>query len=91
MAPADPGRRGWSTGAVTERADSRAVLVTGSSRGIGRAIAHAFAAGGDRVAVHSGSSRQAEVAAAVLWLASPAARFASGTVIDVNGASHLRS
>lgn len=32
-----------------------------------------------------------EVAAAVLWLASPQARFASGTIIDVNGASYLRS
>ena len=36
-------------------------------------------------------ARPDEVAAAVLWLASPAARFASGTVIDVNGAGHLRS
>ena len=31
---------------------SRAVLVTGASRGIGRAAALAFAAAGDRVAVH---------------------------------------
>jgi 3-oxoacyl-[acyl-carrier protein] reductase len=31
---------------------SRAVLVTGASRGIGRAVAQAFAGHGDRVAVH---------------------------------------
>jgi NAD(P)-dependent dehydrogenase (short-subunit alcohol dehydrogenase family) len=31
-----------------------------------------------------------EVAAAVLYLASPAAEMASGTVLDVNGASYLR-
>lgn len=36
----------------------RRVLVTGASRGIGRAVAVAFAARGERVAVHYGSDRQ---------------------------------
>ena len=36
----------------------RAVLVTGASRGIGAATARAFAEGGDRVAVHYGTSRE---------------------------------
>ena len=36
-------------------------------------------------------AQPAEVAAAVRWLASPDARFASGTILDVNGASYLRS
>lgn len=50
--------------------------------------------GGDAVRGQSPFGRVArpeEVAAAVVWLASEDARFASGTIIDVNGASYLRS
>ncbi len=50
--------------------------------------------GGDEVRAQSPTGRVArpdEVAAAVLWLASDGARFATGTIIDVNGASYLRS
>ncbi|WP_017584245.1 SDR family NAD(P)-dependent oxidoreductase [Nocardiopsis valliformis] len=37
---------------------SRNVLVTGAARGIGRAVATAFAEAGDRIAVHYGSRRE---------------------------------
>ena len=50
--------------------------------------------GGDAVRAQSPFGRVArpeEVASAVLWLASPGARFSTGTIIDVNGASYLRS
>lgn len=50
--------------------------------------------GGDAVRTQSPLGRVArpeEVASAVLFLASDAAEFATGTIIDVNGASYLRS
>lgn len=43
---------------VAGRSVSRGVLVTGASRGIGRAVAEAFARNGDRVAVHYRSRRE---------------------------------
>ena len=49
---------------------------------------------GDAVRAQSPLGRVArpeEVASAVVWLASPEARFSTGTIVDVNGASYLRS
>jgi NAD(P)-dependent dehydrogenase (short-subunit alcohol dehydrogenase family) len=36
-------------------------------------------------------ARPEEIAAAVHWLAAPEAQWASGTIVDLNGASYLRS
>ncbi len=50
--------------------------------------------GGDEIRGQSPFNRiaePAEIAAAVLYLASPAAEWASGTIVDLNGASYLRS
>jgi 3-oxoacyl-[acyl-carrier protein] reductase len=50
--------------------------------------------GGDELRAQSPFNRVArpdEIAAAVVYLASPAAEWASGSIIDLNGASYLRS
>jgi NAD(P)-dependent dehydrogenase (short-subunit alcohol dehydrogenase family) len=49
---------------------------------------------GDKVRAESPFGRVArpeEIAAAVLYLASPQAEWASGAILDLNGASYLRS
>ncbi len=58
------------------------------------ALARLEGPAGDAVRAQSPFGRIAraeEVAAAVLWLAAPESRFSSGTIVDVNGASYLRS
>jgi 3-oxoacyl-[acyl-carrier protein] reductase len=60
----------------------RAVLVTGGSRDIGEDIRAQSPFG--RV------GEPAEIAPAVLYLASERAEWASGAVLDLNGASYLR-
>jgi NAD(P)-dependent dehydrogenase (short-subunit alcohol dehydrogenase family) len=50
--------------------------------------------GGDEIRAQSPFNRVAstqEIAAAVVWLASPEAEWASGAILDLNGASYLRS
>jgi hypothetical protein len=44
---------------------------------------------GARAVLVTGGSRG--IGAAVLWLASPEAEWASGAILDLNGASYLRS
>jgi NAD(P)-dependent dehydrogenase (short-subunit alcohol dehydrogenase family) len=72
------------------------IAVTSVAPGLAETDMAAAALAGDR-----GRERRAEsplgrvataeeVAAAILYLASPAAELASGTVLDLNGASHLR-
>ena len=55
---------------------------------------HLKAARGDEIRAQSPFNRVArpeEIAAAVHWLASPEAEWASGTIVDLNGASYLRT
>ena len=58
------------------------------------AAAHLQGEDGDAIRAQSPFGRvatPAEVAAAVVFLASPAARWASGAILDLNGASYLRT
>jgi len=56
--------------------------------------AHVKAPRGPEIRAQSPFNRVAlpeEVAAAIVWLSSPEAEWASGTILDLNGASYLRS
>jgi len=58
------------------------------------AAAHLQGPGGDAIRAQSPFGRVAEpeeIAAAVVYLASPEARWASGAILDLNGASYLRT
>ncbi|HKD89553.1 MAG TPA: SDR family oxidoreductase, partial [Streptosporangiaceae bacterium] len=58
------------------------------------AAAHLQGARGDAIRAQSPFGRVAEpeeIAAAVVYLASPEARWASGAILDLNGASYLRT
>ncbi len=73
---------------------SRTALVTGASRGIGRATARALAAAGARVIVHYFQALQRvghpeDVAEVASFLASDAARWVTGDTIQASGGSKI--
>ncbi|MGY0023127.1 SDR family NAD(P)-dependent oxidoreductase [Streptomyces sp. cg35] len=66
----------------------RRVLVSGASRGLGRALARAFAANGDRVAVHF-ASREEEARATLGSLDGEGHVLVGGDVSDAAGAASI--
>jgi len=64
----------------------KTVLITGGSRGLGRAMAQGFAEAGADIAVSSRKIENCEeVAAAIAYLASPLAGAVTGTALAVDG------
>lgn len=69
-------------------AHGRRVLVSGASRGLGREVARAFAANGDRVAVHFGS-REEEARETLGSLPGEGHVLVGGDLADPAGAAHV--
>lgn len=69
-------------------ATGRAVLVSGASRGLGRALATAFAANGDRVAVHYGS-RESDARLTLESLTGTGHALVGGDISDPAGAARV--
>ncbi|MGW7361536.1 SDR family NAD(P)-dependent oxidoreductase [Streptomyces sp. NPDC054802] len=66
----------------------RRVLISGASRGLGRAVAHAFAANGDRVAVHYGT-REDDARRTLDALPGPGHVLVGGDLSDAPGAADV--
>ncbi|AHH95662.1 SDR family NAD(P)-dependent oxidoreductase [Kutzneria albida] len=85
------------TQTLSQSLGTRGISVTAVAPGvIDTAMAEDLLTGPDAEAIRAQSpfgrvATAEEVAGAVLYLASPGAEFASGTIIDINGASYFRS
>ncbi|CAM5239626.1 SDR family oxidoreductase [Streptomyces xanthochromogenes] len=75
---------------MNPRASGRRVLVSGASRGLGRAVCRAFAANGDRVAVHYGS-REDEARMTLESLEGAGHGLVGGDLSDPAGAAAVES
>jgi 3-oxoacyl-[acyl-carrier protein] reductase len=100
----EPGQPGYAASKAGLGAMSQSLAVSLAPRGIQVAVvapgfvetdmASSRLAGPRREEILSQSpfhrvAQPEEIAAAIVWLASPQARWASGTVLDLNGASYL--